>query len=417
MKYEERRRVVITGLGPVTPIGIGRDSFWDGVTAGSSGITSLSTLNLFPSLENFRSQVVAATQAESLLGPIFHQNRFARIARLAFHLAMEDAGLRGDALRRSAVVMGNAVGGTMAMEQCFLGMDDGISLREELTPSNLMRQMSFHTITHEIAQLIQCDGPVLTMSTGCTAGIDAIGTGVEIIQSGIADLAVCGGAEAPITPIVFAAFDVIGALSQRNDHPTKASRPFDDGRDGFVLGEGAAVLIIEERRHALARGAHIYAEITGFASLSNGYHMTDLPADGTALARCMSACLDDAGIDASDVDHINAHGSSTKQNDTCETNAIKTALGLDQAYRITVNSLKSMTGHALGASNAIELCACALSLERQFVFATTNLEKVDPTCDLDYVPNSGRQADLNHLVKLSSGFSGIHSVMSLAVPN
>jgi 3-oxoacyl-(acyl-carrier-protein) synthase len=215
---------------------------------------------------------------------------------------------------------------------------------------------------------------------------------------------------------VFAAFDVIGALTQRNWDPEHASRPFEAERDGFVLGEGAALLLLEEREQALRRNARIYAEIVGFASVSNAYHMTDLPPDGTALAMCVRLALDDANLKAEEIDHVNAHGSSTPQNDICETNALKLSLG-HHVHEVPVTSLKSMIGHALGASNAIEVAAAALCIAHQFVYPTANLDQPAPGCDLDYVPKCGRAHTLDHVLKVSNGFSGVHSALVLAAPN
>jgi 3-oxoacyl-(acyl-carrier-protein) synthase len=235
----------------------------------------------------------------------------------------------------------------------------------------------------------------------------------DLVRTGRADLAVSAAADAPLTPVVFAAFDALGALSRRTDDLTCASRPFDRTRDGFVLGEGAGALVLEELEHAVARGATIYAEVRGFCSLSNGYHMTDLPPDGRALAACFEGALADAGLDPTSIDHVNAHGSSTVQNDICETNGIASVLG-DRAREISVNSLKAIVGHALGASNAIELVACSLSIKERFIFPTGNLRTPDPKCYLDYVPNEGREARVRHLAKLSNGFSGIHSTVILS---
>lgn len=418
MKKRSGRRVVLTGLGPVTPVGVGRENFWRAISAGLSGTRSLLELpHSFP-IDSLRSRVMADVNDKWLTAKEDQCDcgRQFRLGRLGFRLAMNDAGYEDLCGCRASVVLGSAVGGTTEMEASFLQMDQGTHLDLSRRPADLMRQMSFHTMAHELAAASGCDGPVLTISTGCTAGLDAIATGFELIRSGEVDVALTGSSEAPLTPVVFAAFDVLGALTKRNFDPEHASRPFDRERDGFVLAEGAAFVLLEERSHALERGAHIYAELRGFASVSNSYHMTDLPADGAALADCIRLAMDDAGISPEDVDHINAHGSSTKQNDLCETNAIKSALG-PRARKITVNSLKSMVGHALGASNAIEIVGCALSLANQHLFPTINLDLPDDECDLDYVPNKSRGANLRNLIKLSSGFSGIHSaaVMSVAV--
>ncbi|MGH9346872.1 MAG: beta-ketoacyl-[acyl-carrier-protein] synthase family protein, partial [Vicinamibacterales bacterium] len=282
-----------------------------------------------------------------------------------------------------------------------------------IAPAELLRQMSFHSVAVELAARSGAAGPALTISTGCTAGLDAVATAFDLIRSGVADAAIAGSAEAPLTPVVMAAFDLIGATTRRNHDPGRASRPFDRDRDGFVLAEGAALILLEEHARAVKRGARIYAEIRGTASVSNAFHMTNLPAAGEALARCIREALVDAQIDAEHVDHVSAHGSSTQQNDLCETNAIKAALG-ETAARVTVNALKSMVGHALGASNALEVACCALELRHQFVCPTANLEEPGPGCDLDYVRGSGRARRLRHVVKLSNGFSGIHTAMVLS---
>jgi 3-oxoacyl-(acyl-carrier-protein) synthase len=415
MKHDNTKRVVITGVGPVSPVGVGREQFWEAVIVGKSGTGLMTDLPLGFPVEAFRSRVLARIP-EHLLPPSDDRlwgGRHFRLGALGFKLAFEDSGLEDVRRSRAAVVLGNAVGGTAALESSFVQMDDGRRLDPARAPSDLMRQMSFHSMAYELATLYKCQGPVLTVSTGCTAGLDAIVTAFDIVRTGGADVAIAGSAEAPLTPVVFAAFDVIGAMTQRNFDAEHASRPFDRDRDGFVLGEGAGFLVLEERGRALRRGAHIYAELTGYSSLSNSYHMTDLPPDGNALAQCIKLALNDSSLIASDIDHVNAHGSSTKQNDICETNAIKSSLG-KHAGQITVNSLKSIIGHALGASNAIEMVACALSLDRQHLFPTANLDQPDECCDLDYVAKEGRRASMRHMLKLSNGFSGIHTAVVLS---
>jgi 3-oxoacyl-(acyl-carrier-protein) synthase len=409
-----KRRVVVTGIGPVTPVGVGKDAFWLAVAAGTSGTKRLQELpGDFP-VQSLRSQIVAQVPSRYFspaeLASV--QSRQFLLGKKAMKLAIEDASLKTIERGPCGVVLGNAVGGTTPMEATFLAMDQGGSLNPASAPRDLPDQLSFHSLTDEIAAAVASDGPVLTITTGCTAGLDAIGLAFQLLQSGAMDVAVTGSAEAPITPVVFAAFDVIGALSKQNGNPETASRPFDRGRDGFVLGEGAAILVLEELQHAHRRQARIYCEITGYASCSNAYHMTDLPEDGAALAECMQMVLDDASMRLQEVDHVNAHGSSTPQNDICETNAIKSVLG-SHAYGVTVNSLKAMVGHALAASNAIEIAACALSLQTGLVFPTINLDAPGEGCDLDYVPNTSRRSGARNVVKLSNGFSGIHSAMVL----
>lgn len=402
------RRVVITGIGPVTPVGTGVGPFWTAVANGLGATTPLTSLpNGFP-VATLRSRVVARVDG----GPGGADPRADRrrwMAERALALALDDAALEAPLGPRAAVVLGNAVGSPGPVEAAFLDLERG----DDHDAAGLMRLMSFHTPAFELARQAGCDGPVLTISTGCTAGLDAIAAAADLVRQHDADLVVAGSAEAPLTSVVFAAFDLIGATSRRNHDPAHASRPFDRERDGFVLAEGASILILEERERARRRGARIYAELAGSASLSNAYHMTNLPADGAALARCITLALEDAAVPSEAVSMVNAHGSSTPQNDLCETNAVKTALGA-RAGGIPVNSLKAITGHALGASNAIEMAACALALHHGYVFPTMNLDEPGDGCDLDYAANRGRRAALEHVVKLSNGFSGIHSVVVLS---
>jgi 3-oxoacyl-(acyl-carrier-protein) synthase len=415
MRRSREKRVVITGLGPVTPAGIGRRELWRRMREGTSATRSLAELpGGFP-VHTLRSRVVARVpdlgDGASAVPP---GDRRRLLGEMALRLALEDARLDPGELRQAAMVLGNAVGAPLAVEALFRGLEAS-GWAPNGVAGELLRQMSFHSLAHELATICGCREEVLTISTGCTAGIDAVGAAFEMVRSGRTGLAIAGAAEAPLTPIVFAAFDLIGALSRRNSDPEHASRPFDAGRDGFVLAEGAAFLVLEERQRARARGAHVYAEIGGYASLSNSYHMTNLPADGSDLAECLAAALADAGLVPQDLDFVNAHGSSTPQNDICETNALKRALGR-HAGSIAVNSLKGMIGHALGAANAIEIAACALALDGQYLFPTINLERPGEGCDLDYVANVGRPAGLSHLAKLSSGFSGIHSALVMTAP-
>jgi 3-oxoacyl-(acyl-carrier-protein) synthase len=236
-----------------------------------------------------------------------------------------------------------------------------------------------------------------------------LGYGLEVIQDGKQDIMITGAAEAPITPITFGAFDVVNVLSSaRNDDPEGASRPFDNARDGFVISEGAGILILEELNHALKRGATIYCEVAGFGTSCNAFHMTDLPADGTAMAACIWLALKDADLRPDEIDYINAHGSSTRMNDVFETNAYKMVFG-DYAYKLPISSMKSMIGHPLAAANAVELVIGAMIFEKNLLPPTINQVKNDPLCDLDYIPNCCREKKVDSILKTSSGFSGIHS--------
>lgn len=407
-----KRRVVITGLGVVSPIGVGRADFWQAARTGRCGLAEVPR-RITNVISGLRTRVAAPVQSEFDDGTD-ELPRFERLALTAFREAIEDAGLDSLASVRSGIVFGTAIGDTAGMEQSFVAADRGdrLVLPPQSTAS-LFQSIHFHGAAARVARRTGCRGPVAVVSTGCTAGIDALGLAFDFVRVGRADVTVCGASDAPLTPVVFAAFDAIGALSRRADELDRASRPFDRRRDGFVLGEGSGALVLEELEHAVRRGATIYAEVSGFCSSSNSYHMTDLPPGGEALAGCFENAIADAGIEPDAIDHVNAHGSSTPQNDVCETNCIAAVLG-DRAREITVNSLKAMVGHALGASNAIELVACALSIKDRFVFPTVNLHTPDPACYLDYVPNEGRQRRVRHLAKLSNGFSGIHSTAILS---
>lgn len=415
MKRQGERRIVITGVGPVTPAGCGREEFWRNIRVGLSATRRIDELPTGFPVSTLRSQIAAwvIDPLSEVEDNVLRRDRRLWLGDLALRLAVDDSGLDDRDLSGAAVVVGNAVGAARDVEGTFCAMENGGVDPARVRPHDLLKQLSFHSFAHGIASRYRCRGPVLTISTGCTAGLDAVGTAYDLLRAGCSDVAITGSSEAPLAPVVFAAFDLIGALSRRNDDPERASRPFDRDRDGFVLAEGAAVLVLEERERALARGAHIYAELSGFASVSNRYHMTNLPSDGRLLGESIERALADAGAQAQDIDHVNAHGSSTPQNDLCETNAIKSALGR-RSGEVSVNSLKSMIGHSLGASNAIEVAACALMLDRQHVFPTINLDHPDDGCDLDYVANHGRAARIRHLLKLSSGFSGIHSAMVMS---
>ncbi|MDX0283764.1 hypothetical protein GOC36_27130 [Sinorhizobium meliloti] len=408
MKME---RVWITGLGVVSPIGSAVPSFWQAALAGKGGTQAL--LSLRPAIPEGLAGRIAARVIDILDPPEgFSGDRHAWFADLAAGEAMRDAGLTDLDGNHTGLVFATAVGGTAAMEAGFLAMKDAGSQAAPNSVS-LWPAMIFDTVTERLAERLHFEGPAITLSTGCTAGLDAIGQAYNMVRQGEAEVVLVGASEAPICPIVYSAFDVLGALSKRADKPETASRPFDKDRDGFVLGEGAAFIVVEAARHAVRRGRRPYAALSGFASMSNATHMTDLPAHNIALSECFERALCDASVARGQIDHISAHGSSTPQNDLCETNSIKEVLG-SHANQITVNSLKSMVGHALGASNAIEVVACALSLRDQVHHPTINLAERGEGCDLDYVANVARAARCRHIAKLSNGFSGIHSTLIMS---
>jgi act minimal PKS ketosynthase (KS/KS alpha) len=265
----------------------------------------------------------------------------------------------------------------------------------------------------EVAWAVGAEGPSTVISTGCTSGIDSIGYAVELVREGSADVVVAGSSDAPISPITMACFDAIKATTPRYDEPDCASRPFDATRNGFVLGEGTAFFVLEELESARKRGAHIYAEIAGYATRSNAYHMTGLRPDGLEMAEAITLALDEARLNPEAIDYVNAHGSGTKQNDRHETAAVKRSLGA-HAHTVPMSSIKSMVGHSLGAIGAIELAACALALGHDVVPPTANYETPDPDCDLDYVPRTARQARLRSVLSVGSGFGGFQSAVVLS---
>jgi len=416
-----QRRVVITGIGVVAPGGIGREAFWDLVTSGRTATRAISTFD--PG--QFRSRVAAEADFDPLahgLTPreVRRMDRAAQFAAVCAREALADSGLGVADLppERTGVTVGSAVGCTMSLEQEYAVVSDSGEkwlvdpsyavphLYDYLVPSSLAR---------EVAWAVGAEGPAAVVSTGCTSGIDSVGHGCELIREGSADVVVAGAADAPISPITVACFDAIKATTPYNDDPEHASRPFDNTRRGFVLGEGAAVFVLEEAGRAAARGARVYAEVTGFASRCNAFHMTGLRPDGRELAEAIRAALDEARIDPTAVDYVNAHGSGTRQNDRHETAAMKSALG-SHAYAVPVSSIKSMIGHSLGAIGSIEIAACALAIERDAVPPTANLHEPDPECDLDYTPLTARELPVGTVLTVGSGFGGFQSAMVLSAP-
>ncbi len=414
----QKRRVVITGIGPVSPNGIGKDNIWKGMSSGISGVklvdgfdVSVFNTKIAAEVRDFDPFKLGLTHEE-----VVRMDRYVQFGVVAGDMAIKDSGLNFSKvdLERVGVCLANAICGTKYMEEEFaLVTEDG---KKPIDPSKVRPDLydaaMFNTPSIEISAKYGLKGICNTLSTGCTAGTDSLGFGLETIQDGEQDIMICGAAEAPITPITFGAFDVINVLSVHNDNPEKASRPFDNKRDGFVLSESAGILILEELNHALKRNARIYCEVLGFGTSCNAFHMTDLPSDGTAMATCIDLALKDAQIKPKEVDYINAHGSSTRMNDIFESNAYKTIFG-DYAYKLPISSLKSMIGHPLAAANAVELTVCSMIFEKNILPPTINQEEKDPLCDLDYVPNVAREKKVNIILKTSSGFSGIHSSLVL----
>nr|AYU66233.1 TjhA1 [Streptomyces aureus] len=416
------RRVVITGIGVVAPGGSGgQQQFWSLLTEGR---TATRPISLFDA-SSFRSRIAAEADfdpARSGLTPreIRRMDRAAQFAVVSAREAVADSGLDLDAQDpfRTGVTIGSAVGATTGLDTEYAVVSDSGSkwhVDHEHAVSHLFNHFVPSSFATEVAWAVGAQGPAGVVSTGCTSGLDSVGHAVELIREGSADVMIAGATDAPISPISVACFDAIKATTSRNDDPEHASRPFDRTRNGFVLGEGSAVFVLEELQAARPRGAHIYAEIAGFASRSNAYHMTGLRADGKEMAEAIRVCLDEARLDATAVDYVNAHGSGTKQNDRHETTAFKRSLG-QHAYDIPVSSIKSMIGHSLGAIGSLEIAASALAIEHGVVPPTANLREPDPECDLDYTPITAREARIDTVLSVGSGFGGFQSAMVLTRP-
>lgn len=419
------RRVVVTGIGVVAPGGVGQEAFWNLLTEGRTATRRIS----FFDPARFRSQIAAEVDFDPLKAGLTPQevarnDRFIQFALVAADEAVADSGLdltsgAGVDHDRLSVSLGSAVGATMRLEEEYVRVSDAGQnwLVDPAYGSNFL----YHALipssgATELAVRYHAHGPVSLMSTGCTSGIDAVGYGMQLIQDGDADVVISGASDAPISPISVACFDTIRATSARNDDPEHASRPFDATRDGFVMGEGGAVLILEEYEHARARGARIYSEVRGFANRCNAFHMTGLRPDGREMSRAIDDALGQGQVNPTEVDYVNAHGSGTKQNDRHETAAVKLSLG-DHAYEICMSSIKSMVGHSLGAIGSIELVACTLAIEHGVVPPTANLENPDPECDLDYVPKTARDLPVGTVVSVGSGFGGFQSAIVLSKLN
>ncbi|GHD25212.1 beta-ketoacyl-[acyl-carrier-protein] synthase family protein [Streptomyces galbus] len=415
------RRVAVTGIGVVAPGGTGVTRFWDLL---SHGRTATRRISLFDPA-GLRSQIAAECDFDPAahgLDPttVERCDRYVQFALVAAREAVQHAGL--DMARedpwRTGVSLGTAVGGTTRLEQDYVLVSErGARWDVDARKAGpaLERAFSPSTLASAVAEEFGAHGPVQTVSTGCTSGLDAVGYAHQAVADGRVDVCIAGASDSPISPITMACFDAIKATSPNNDDPAHASRPFDAHRDGFVMGEGAAVLVLEELEHARARGARILCEVAGYATFGNAHHMTGLTKDGLEMARAIETALDEARLDPTVIDYVNAHGSGTKQNDRHETAAVKRALG-QHAYATPMSSIKSMVGHSLGAIGSIELVACVLALTHQVVPPTANYETPDPECDLDYVPREARERRLRGVLSVGSGFGGFQSAVVLTGP-
>jgi act minimal PKS ketosynthase (KS/KS alpha) len=421
MSAPSARRVVITGLGVTAPGGPGAKAFWNLLTDGRTATRRISLFDPAP----FRSQVAAEVDFDPVLSGLSPQevrrmDRAAQFAVVTAREAVADSGLAFETVdpRRTGVTIGSAVGATMGLDQEYRTVSDGGRLElvdHTYAVPHLYHYMVPSSFATEVAWAVGAEGPATVVSTGCTSGLDAVGHAADLVREGTADVMVAGATDAPISPITVACFDAIKATTPRNDDPEHASRPFDASRNGFVLGEGSAVFVLEELGHARARGARIYAEVAGFATRSNAFHMTGLRPDGKEMAEAIRVALDEARLNPEDIDYVNAHGSGTKQNDRHETAAFKRSLG-EHAYRTPVSSIKSMIGHSLGAIGSIEIAASVLAIANDVVPPTANLHTPDPECDLDYVPLTARDQLTDAVLSVGSGFGGFQSAIVLADP-
>jgi len=403
-----RERVVVTGMGVVSPVGTGLEAFWSALVAGRSGIGPITRFDASEFATRIAGEVRDFDPTRYLdKKEARRMDRFTQFAVAAAGMALEDAGLGTDGLDRDrvAVILGCGIGGIETLEdQARVLVNRGPGRISPFFVPMMIPNMA----AGQIAITFGFRGPNVTTVTACASGANAIGDAFKMIQRGQVDVAVTGGTEAPITPLSVAGFCAMKALSTRNDEPERACRPFDAGRDGFVMSEGAAVLVLEGLSHARRRGARIYAEVLGYGSSCDAYHITAPDPEGAGAALAMAAALADAGLGPQDIDYINAHGTSTPLNDRLESLAIKQVFG-PRAYEIPVSSTKSMIGHLLGAAGAIEAVATILTMVRGVIPPTINYEEPDPECDLDYVPNVARPARVDRALSNSLGFGG-HNV-------
>ena len=407
-----RRRVVITGIGPITPIGTTSDGLWSGLQQRRSAVKSLTRFDPSQFRSHNAAQIddfVPTDHLEAKRAKRF--DRFAQFSVVGAQMALADADLdlsREDKERVGAN-MGTALGG-VAYAEAQLAVFLQRGLRE--VDASLALAVFGGASSCNIAIELGVMGPNSTNAMSCASGTIAIGDAFRLIRDGYADVMIAGGAEAPLAPLCFGAFSLIRAMSTRNEEPEVASRPFDKDRDGFVMGEGAAVLILEEYDRAKARGARIYGEVAGYGISNDAHHMTAPRPDGSQAARSMRLALDDANVSAGEIGYVNTHGSSTPLNDTTETMAIKKVLG-ERAYEVPMSGTKGYYGHALGASGAIETAICALALEKEWLPPTVNLQVADKACDLNFLPGTGRKERVEHILTNSFGFGGINAALVL----
>ncbi len=403
-----KRRVVVTGLGMVTPLGTGVEKNWEAVCKGKSGLRTISKFDA----SEFPSQI--AGEVQDFHAEDFMDKKQARRFDVFIHyaiasakMAIEDSGLKIDAsnANRIGCMTGSGLGGLATLEHYHqVLMKKG---PQKISPFFIPAIIA-NMVPGQIAIEFGAKGPNTSIVTACAASCHAVGEAFKLIREGVSDAMITGGSESVITPLAVGGFCAMRALSTRNDEPERASRPFELDRDGFVMGEGAGILILEELTHALDRGANIYAEMAGYGLSGDAYHISAPAPDGSGAMSCMSMAIEDAGLKPEDIDYINAHGTSTKLNDEAENRAVKAVFG-DHAYKLAMSSTKSMTGHLLGGAGGVESIYSVLTINRGVIPPTINYETPDPECDLDYVPNEARNAEVRTAMSNSFGFGGTNA--------
>jgi 3-oxoacyl-[acyl-carrier-protein] synthase II len=405
-----KRRVVVTGLGMISPLGVGNEPTWQGLLEGRSGIGPITKFDASAYASRIAGEVKGFDPEKWIeKKEVKKSDTFIHYAIVAAQMAVDDAKLdtKAEDSDRVGVIIGSGIGGLPLIEEMHRKlMERGPSRISPFFIPGLIVNLA----TGQISIRFGAKGPSSAPATACATGAHAIGDAFKIIQRDDADVMFAGGSEAVITPLAIGGFAAMRAMSTRNDDPLHASRPWDLNRDGFVIGEGAGVLILEEREHAIARGAHIYCELVGYGMTSDAFHITSPSDDGDGMARVMKRALKDAALEPTDIQYINAHGTSTPVGDKVETIAIKKVWG-DDAHKVAISSTKSMTGHLLGAAGGLESAIAAMVVKTGMIPPTINYETPDPECDLDYVPNVARQMDVTNVLSNSFGFGGTNATL------
>lgn len=406
------KRVVITGMGALAPNGFGLEEFWSALVSGKSGIKLIESFDTTDFPVKIGGEV-RNLSLDNYMDPkeIRRTDRFVCLGIVGADLALKDSGLNleNEDLTRIGVLVGSGIGGIDTMEKQSVVM---VQKGAKRVSPFLIPMLIINMASGMISMRWKLRGPNSAVVTACCTGTNAIGDAFKILQRGDADVMLAGGTEAAVTPLGIAGFANMRALSTHNEEPEKASRPFDAKRDGFVMGEGSGVVILETLEHATQRGARIYAEVVGYGMTADAFHITQPDPEGTGAVRAMHTAIQDAGLQPKDIDYINAHGTSTDMNDKFETKAIKIVFG-EHAYKIPISSTKSMTGHLLGAAGGVECIASAMTLYTDTIHPTINYENPDPECDLDYVPNTARKQKVNYVLSNSFGFGGHNATLVL----